>query len=62
MKNKTSTLCKAASVASIVVMIILWIITDGFVNQLKIAAAGLLLGLLFATISVIIDMIEKTKT
>lgn len=62
MKSKTSTLCKAASVASIVVMIILWIITDGFVNQIKIAAVGLLLGLLFATLSVIIDMIEKTKT
>ena len=61
MKSKTSVLCKAVSIASVVVMAILCIIEDGFFNQIKIAISGLLLALLFLSLAVIIDRIEKTK-
>ena len=62
MKSKTSVLCKAASVIVLVVTIILCIISNGFVAQLKTAAAGLLITLLFFSLSIIIDKIENTKT
>ncbi len=62
MKSKTSVLCKTASIAAIVVTVILCVIENRFFNQIEIAAMGLLLGLLFLTLSVIIDLIEKTKT
>lgn len=61
MKSKTSVLCKAVSIASVVVMAILCIIEDGFFNQIKIAVTGLLTALLFLSLAVIIDRIEKTK-
>ena len=61
MKSKTSILCKAVSVASVVVMAILCIIEDGFFNQIKIAVTGLLTALLFLSLAVLIDRIEKTK-
>lgn len=62
MKSKTSVLCKAASIAAVVVTAIMCIIENRFFDQIEIAAMGLLLGLLFLTLSVIIDLIEKTKT
>ncbi len=62
MKSKTSALCKAASIAVLVVTIILCIIADEFMVQLKTAAAGLLLALIFGAQAMIIDKIEKTKT
>ena len=62
MKSKTSALCKAASIAVLVVTIILCIIADEFMVQLKTAAAGLLLSLIFGAQAMIIDKIEKTKT
>lgn len=62
MKSKTSVLCKAASIATAVTAVILCIIEDGFVGQIQIIAAGILVSLLFVTLSVIIDLIEKTKT
>ena len=61
MKSKTSVLCKAVSIATVIVMAILCIIEDGFFNQIKIAISGLLLALLFLSLAVIIDRIEKTK-
>lgn len=61
-KSKTSALCKAASIAVLVVTIILCIIADEFMVQLKTAAAGLLLALIFGAQAMIIDKIEKTKT
>ena len=61
-KSKTSALCKAASIAVLVVTIILCIIADEFMVQLKTAAAGLLLSLIFGAQAMIIDKIEKTKT
>ena len=62
MKSKTSTLCKAASIAVLVVTAILCIIADEFMVQLKTVAAGLLLALIFGAQAMIIDNIEKTKT
>ena len=62
MKSKTSALCKAASIAVLVITIILCIIADEFMVQLKTAAAGLLLSLIFGAQAMIIDKIEKTKT
>ncbi len=62
MKSKTSALCKAASIAVLVVTIILCIIADEFMVQLKTAAAGLLLALIFGAQAMTIDKIEKTKT
>ena len=62
MKSKTSALCKAASIAVLVVTAILCIIADEFMVQLKTAAAGLLLALIFGALAMIIDKIEKTKT
>lgn len=62
MKSKTSALCKAASIAVLVVTVILCIIADEFMVQLKTAAAGLLLALIFGAQAMIIDKIEKTKT
>ena len=62
MKSKTSALCKAASIAVLVVTVILCIIADEFMVQLKTAAAGLLLSLIFGAQAMIIDKIEKTKT
>lgn len=62
MKSKTSTLCKAAYITVLVVMIILCIISDNFLSQVKIAALGLLISLLFLSLSSVIDKIEKTKT
>lgn len=61
-KSKTSALCKAASIAVLVVTIILCIIADEFIVQLKTAATGLLLSLIFGAQAMIIDKIEKTKT
>lgn len=61
-KSKTSALCKAASIAVLVVTIILCIIADEFMVQLKTAATGLLLALIFGAQAMIIDKIEKTKT
>ena len=61
MKSKTSVLCKAVSIATVIVMAILCIIEDRFFNQIKIAISGLLLALLFLSLAVIIDRIEKTK-
>lgn len=61
MKSKTSVLCKAASVTTFVVMIILCIIANGFVAQLEIVATGLLTSLLFLALATTIDKIEKTK-
>lgn len=61
-KSKTSALCKAASIAVLVVTVILCIIADEFMVQLKTAAAGLLLALIFGAQAMIIDKIEKTKT
>jgi len=62
MKSKTSALCKAASIAVLVVTIILCIIADEFMVQLKTAASGLLLALIFGAQAMTIDKIEKTKT
>ncbi len=62
MKSKTSTLCKSASIAVLVVTIILCIISKSFLSQLKIALLGLLISLLFISLSSVIDKIEKTKT
>lgn len=62
MKSKTSALCKAASIAVLVVTVILCIIADEFMVQLKTAAAGLLLSLIFGAQAMIIDKIEKTKS
>ena len=62
MKSKTSALCKAASIAVLVVTVILCIVADEFMMQLKTAAAGLLLSLAFGAQAMIIDKIEKTKT
>ena len=62
MKSKTSALCKAASIAVLVVTAILCIIADAFMVQLKTAATGLLLALIFGAQAMIIDKIEKTKT
>lgn len=61
MKSKTSVLCKAVSIASVVVMAILCIIKDGFFKQIEIVVTGLLTALLFLSLAVIIDRIEKTK-
>ena len=61
-KSKTSALCKAASIAVLVVTVILCIIADEFMVQLKTAAAGLLISLIFGAQAMIIDKIEKTKT
>ena len=61
MKSKTSVLCKAVSITSLVVTIILCFIEDGFFNQIKISVTGLLTALLFLALAVTIDRIEKTK-
>ena len=61
-KSKTSALCKAASIAVLVITVILCIIADEFMVQLKTAAAGILLALIFGAQAMIIDKIEKTKT
>ncbi|MBO7288806.1 MAG: hypothetical protein J6V03_02280 [Clostridia bacterium] len=61
MNSRTSLLCKAASVATIVVTAILCIIKDNFLLKLKIASGGLLIALLFMALSVIIDKILETR-
>ncbi len=60
MKSKTSVLCKAASVAIAVVTVILCIIRNSFMQQLKTAVLGLLLALLFLSLAIIIDKILLT--
>lgn len=61
MNSKTSLLCKAASVAVIVVTAILCIIKDNFLLKLKLFFAGLLIALLFMTMAVILDKILETR-
>ncbi len=61
MESKTSTLCKAASITVIVVTAILCILAKGFLAQVKTAAFGLLIALLFMALASIVDKIEKTK-
>ena len=61
MKSKTSAICKAAGVAVLVVTVILCIISDKFLTQLKIGAGGALVALIFVSLAIIIDKIEKTK-
>ena len=57
MKSRTSLLCKCASVATIVVTIILCIIKNNFLLKVQIAAGGLLVALLFASLASVIDKI-----
>ena len=60
MKSRTSLLCKAASVAVLVLTAIFCIIKDNFLLKLKFAGAGLLVALLFMALGIIIDKILKT--
>jgi len=60
MKSKTSVLCKAASITIAVVTIILCIIEDNFIGQIKTGAVGLLLTLFFMALAIIIDKILLT--
>ena len=61
MNSRTSLLCKAASVAVIVITAILCIIKDNFLLKLKLAFAGILIALLFMAMAVIIDKILETR-
>ena len=61
MNSQTSLLCKAASVAVIVVTAILCIIKDNFLLKLKLFFAGLLIALLFMAMAVILDRILETR-
>lgn len=61
MKSRTSLLCKSASIAVLVITAILCIIKEGFVLQIQLAGAGLLIALLFMSLSIIIDKILKTR-
>lgn len=60
MKSKTSVLCKAASITIAVVTVILCIIKDNFMDQIKIGVIGILLTLFFMALAVIIDKILLT--
>ena len=61
MKSRTSLLCKYAWVATIVVTIILCIIKNNFLLKVQIAAGGLLVALLFASLASVIDKILETR-
>ena len=61
MKSRTLLLCKCASVATIVVTIILCIIKNNFLLKVQIAAGGLLVALLFASLASVIDKILETR-
>ena len=61
MKSRTSMLCKAVSVVTCVLTVILCIIEKGFLERVGIVAKGLLIVLLFISLSVIIDKILETK-
>lgn len=61
MKSRTSLLCKSASIAVLVITAILCIIKECFVLQIQLAGAGLLIALLFMSLSIIIDKILKTR-
>ncbi len=61
MKSRTSLLCKVASGGVCVVAAILCIIEKNFLNTIKIAAAGLLIALVFLSLAMIIDKILETK-
>ena len=60
MKSRTSLLCKVAAGASVIVTAILCIIEKNFLNTIGIAVKGLLIALLYFSLSVIIDKILKT--
>ncbi len=61
MKSRTSILCKTASITALVVTVILCVIEKNFLAALQIAAKGLLIALLYLSLSVIIDKILKTR-
>ncbi len=61
MKSRTSILCKTASITALVVTVILCVIEKNFLAALQIAAKGLLITLLYLSLSVIIDKILKTR-
>lgn len=61
MKSRTLLLCKCAWVATIVVTIILCIIKNNFLLKVQIAAGGLLVALLFASLASVIDKILETR-
>ena len=61
MNSRTSLLCKAASVAMLVITAILCIIKNNFLLKLKLAFAGLLIALVFMALAVIIDKILETR-
>jgi len=60
MESKTSTMCKIASGAVVVLTAILAFIENKFVDKLQIVVAGLLIALLFFAISSAIDKVMKT--
>ena len=61
MKSKTSAICKAAGIAVIVVTVILCILSESFLSQVKMGSSGALIALIFISLAVIVDKIEKTK-
>ena len=61
MNSRTSLLCKTASATVLVVTAILCIIKDNFLLKLKLAFAGLLIGLIFMALAVILDKILETR-
>ncbi len=61
MKSRTSLLCKAASIAVLVITAILCIIKEGFILRMQMAGKGLLTALLFVSLAMIIDKILTTR-
>ena len=60
MKNKTSLMCKIASIAVIVLAAVLAFIETKFIERLQIVIIGLLIALVFIALSTVIEMIIKT--
>ena len=60
MKSKTSMMCKGASIAVLVLAAILAFIENKFVEKLQLVVAGLLIALVFFSISSVIDKVMKT--
>lgn len=60
MNNKTSAMCKIASVAVLVIAAILAFIETKFIERLQIVLIGLLIALVFFSIASVIDQIVKT--
>ena len=61
MTNKTSLMCKIASGAVIVIAAVLAFLESKFIERVQIVIVGLLIALVFISLSAIFEMIIETK-